>query len=224
MEIKYDIVFSRRRLISIIVAPDEGLVVRAPFRMPLKAIDKFVRDKEEWIKKHTERSSEIIRLNHSKKYVDGEKYLFLGRELTLCVRTALFPSINQLDNILEVITDGKECRVRMLLEEWYRKKAEDFIHGKFKEILARHRNYSFSPAQMVVRPMKSRWGSCTSKGKITISSVLIKLDERFTEYVIIHELCHLKFHNHGKEFYKLLEELYPDYKTIRKDLRKYITK
>jgi len=224
MEIKYDIVFSRRRSISIIVAPDEGVVVRAPYRMPLKAIDKFVRDKEEWIKKHTERSSEIIRLNHSKKYVDGEKYLFLGRELTLRIGTALFPSINQLDNILKIITDGREGRVKMLLEGWYRKKAEDFVHGKFTEILDGHRNYGFSPAQMVVRPMKSRWGSCTSKGRITISSELIKLDERFTEYVIIHELCHLKYHHHGKDYYRLLEELVPDYKAIRKDLRKYITR
>ena len=224
MEIKYHIIFSCRRSISIVITPERGIVVRAPNRVSLKTIDKFVRDKEEWIKKHTERSSEIIMLNHSKKYVDGEKYLFLGRELTLRIRNALFPSINQLDNILEIITDSKEGRVRMLLEGWYRKKAEDFIHGRFKEILDRHRNYCFSPTQMVVRPMKSRWGSCTSKGKITISSELIKLDESFTDYVIIHELCHLKYHNHGKDYYRLLETLVPDYKAIRKDLRKYITR
>ncbi|HPF02398.1 MAG TPA: M48 family metallopeptidase, partial [Bacteroidales bacterium] len=68
-----------------------------------------------------------------------------------------------------------------------------------------------------------RWGSCTSRGKITISSELIKLDPAYTDYVIIHELCHLKHHNHGKDFYRLLEELVPDYKALRKELKTHLT-
>ncbi len=104
---EYKIVFSRRRSISIIIRPDKRVEVRAPLRTPVKTIEKFIREKEEWIKKQIEKYSGIILLNNKKKYVDGEKYLFLGQELTLRIRNSLFPSLKQSDNILEVETDGK---------------------------------------------------------------------------------------------------------------------
>jgi predicted metal-dependent hydrolase len=222
MSTDYKIIFSRRKSISIVISPEQGVVVRAPYRVSLNTIEEFVRTKEEWIKKHTEKYSEAIRLNNNKDYVNGEKYLFMGRELTLRIKHALFPSINQFDTILEVVTDGKEGRVKMLIDGWYLTKAEEIFSAKLQEIITRFKDQKFSPFQLAVKSFKSRWGSCTSKGKITISSELVKLDERFIEYVIIHELCHLKYHNHGKDYYSLLETLVPDYKAIRKDLRKYI--
>ena len=86
MSTDYNIIFSGRRSISIVISADQGVVVRAPYGMSLKTIEKFVREKENWIKKHTERYSGIIRLNYGSKYVTGEKYLFMGRELTLRIR------------------------------------------------------------------------------------------------------------------------------------------
>ena len=221
MRIDYKLIYSRRRSIGIVISPDKGVEVRAPYGVSIRTVEKFVCEKEEWIRKHTERYSEIIRLNAGKKYIDGEKYLFLGWELTLRIKNALFPSINQIDNILEVTTDGKEGKIKMLIDRWYMKKAEELLSVKMQEILIRFKDQGFPPTQLTVRTLKSRWGSCTSKGRITISSELVKLDEHFIEYVIIHELCHLKYHNHGKDYYRLLETLVPDYKTIRKALRKY---
>ena len=224
MKIKYNIVYSRRRSIGIIVSPDKGVVVRAPYRASLKTIDRFVREKADWIRKHTERFSGITQLNHDKLYTDGEIHLYMGREHILKISPSSQSYVNQYDNIIEVGSDGKEGRVKMLLDRWYMKKAEEKFSAKLKEILIRYKEYNFSPSKLAVRSLKSRWGSCTSKGKITISSELAKLEERLIDYVIIHELCHLKYHNHGKGYYHLLEMLVPDYKAIRKELRKYITK
>jgi predicted metal-dependent hydrolase len=70
--------------------------------------------------------------------------------------------------------------------------------------------------------MKKRWGSCSSKGKIAISYDLIRLDEIYAEYVIIHELCHLKHHNHSANYYKLLSEVYPNWKKVKGELKKFI--
>lgn len=70
--------------------------------------------------------------------------------------------------------------------------------------------------------MKSRWGSCSSKGKITLNTELIKLADKYIEYVMIHELCHLKHHNHGPGFYALMTELCPDWKRLRNELKSYI--
>jgi predicted metal-dependent hydrolase len=80
----------------------------------------------------------------------------------------------------------------------------------------------FKPTGLVIRTMKRRWGSCSNKGVITLSTELIKLSDLYIEYVITHELCHLKHHNHGPQFYKLLSEVFPEWKTVRKELRKYI--
>ncbi|MCX6302199.1 MAG: SprT family zinc-dependent metalloprotease [Bacteroidia bacterium] len=224
MEIKYKIVFSRRRSISITVSPDEGVVVRAPYRASHKTIDKFVNEKAGWIKKQTESFSSLTRINKDKKYTDEELHLFMGREYTLKIFQSSQASVYLRNNAIEVSTDGTEGKVKILLERWYMTEAAKIITVKMNEIISRYRDYMFSPSDLVVRKLKSRWGSCTSKGKVTISSELVKLDERFTEYVIIHELCHLIYHNHGKEFYKLLGELFPEYKSVRKNLRKYITK
>jgi predicted metal-dependent hydrolase len=224
LEIKYKIVYSRRRSISITVSPDQGVVVRAPYRASHKTIDKFVNEKAGWIKKQTESFSSFTRINEDKKYTDEELHLFMGREYTLKIFQSSQSSVYLRNNAIEVSTDGKEGKVKILLERWYMTEAAKIITVKMNEIINRYRDYSFSPSELVVRKLKSRWGSCTSKGKITISSELIKLDSRLTEYVMIHELCHLKYHNHGKEFYKLLEELFPEYKSVRKNLRKYITK
>ncbi len=221
MHIDYKLIFSRRRSIGIIIRPNKEVEVRAPYGVSLRAVEKYISKKKDWIKKNIERHSEIIQLNAGKKYINGEKYLFLGRELTLRIKNALFPSVNQIDTILEVTTDGKKGIVKMLIGRWYIKKAEEIFSARLKEILIKYKEHDFSPSQLVVRSLRSRWGSCTSKGKITINTELVKLDERFIEYVIIHELCHLKYHNHGKDFYRLLEKLSPDYKTIRKEMRKY---
>lgn len=225
-EIKYQVIFSQRRTISLIVSPEKGVTVRAPYRTSYRTIEKFVKEKSGWISKNLAKHSELIRINHGKLYVDGETHLFMGKEYSLRIKESVKLSVNQYDNYIEVGVDkiNDRAKIKMLSERWYRQNAQEHFVKKLNEILIRYNDFDFSPSKLVVKPLKSRWGSCTSKGRITISSELIKLDEKFAEYVIIHELCHLKYHNHGKDFYRLLGELVPDYKAIRKDLRKYITK
>ena len=109
-----------------------------------------------------------------------------------------------------------------MLEGWFKHIAQDKIRLKFREILVKYSNYGFRPTDLVVRTMKKRWGSCSSKGKIAISYDLVRLDEVYTEYVVLHELCHLKHHDHSANFYKMLSEVYPGWKKVREELKKYI--
>ncbi len=223
-DIRYKIIFSARRSISLIVSPDKGVTVRAPYRTSLRSIERFVREKEPWIRKHLEKYSSLSRINHGKQYSDGEAHYYKGKSYNLRVIESSSPYIKENDEIIEIgVNDtGNAAEIRKILERWYRKKAQEFIDRRFEDIVNSKLPYRFLPSGFVVRPLKSRWGSCTAKGRITINSELIKLDPVFTDYVIIHELCHLRHHNHGKEFYRLLEEIVPDYKMIRKDLRKYL--
>jgi predicted metal-dependent hydrolase len=90
------------------------------------------------------------------------------------------------------------------------------------KVLIEHEHQMFKPASLIIRTMKRRWGSCSGKGVITLSTELVKLDDLYIEYVITHELCHLKHHNHGSQFYSLLSDVFPEWKAVRKELKKYI--
>jgi predicted metal-dependent hydrolase len=225
-ELKYTVILSRRRSISIILSPDKGITIRAPYRTSLRTIDSFVKQKSGWIKKHLDKYQNLTRINFEKKYADGEPHMFMGKEKILKITESASYEVNLNNGNIEVRLPEKDDRekIRFLLEKWYRQKAAEIFVQKLEEIRYRFSQYNFVPSGFVVRPLKSRWGSCSSKGKITINSGLVKLDGIFADYVIIHELCHLKHHNHSKEYYRLLTELVPDYKTIRRELRKYITK
>jgi hypothetical protein len=225
-EINYKVIYSRRRSISISISPHKGVVVRAPKSVSPERIDKFVNEKSAWIKKHLNNYSGSVRINYGKKYTDGEYHYFMGKEHILRLSGSSEAFVRMYDNIIEVgLTDTTDNRkVKAMLDKWYREQAMVYFRLLLDKILRKYESYRFEPSSMVVRPSKSRWGSCSSKGRISISSELIKLDEKFYEYIIVHELCHLKHPNHGSGFYKLLEELLPDYKEVRKELRKFVMK
>lgn len=224
-DIKYKLVYSRRRTVSIIVSPVNGVTVRAPYRTSLKSIEKYVGEKSHWILKHIDKQSGLIRLNEDKEYTGGESFLYLGRKIFLKIAGSAKSFVRTDGENLEAGSPHPEDRakIRSMIIKWYLAEAKSMIRAEATALLEKYKNYNFYPSLFVVKKLKSRWGSCSSKGVITISSELIKLDPKFTRYVITHELCHLKHHNHGKEFYLLLAELLPDYKSIRKELRRYIT-
>jgi predicted metal-dependent hydrolase len=222
--IDYKVVYSRRRSIGISVGPDTGVTVRAPYRTSIKTIEALVLSKSGWINKHLENYKSSVRINNDKIYTDGAITLFQGKPHRIKLLESNKYFVKLTGDIIEIgLKDISENRIVVaMVEKWHRIIAEEIFRKKFEEILIRFRNYNFSPSELTIRALKRRWGSCSSKGKITISSELVKLDDAYLEYVILHELCHLRHHNHGKEFYKLLSEVYPDWKQRRSELKKYI--
>ncbi len=224
-ELTYKVILSRRRSISIIVSPDKGVTVRAPLRTSLKTIDKFVNQKSGWIIKHLENHSDLTRINQGKEYVDGERHLLMGNEIILKIALSDKTFVKSENDTVEIglKVPGNTKLIKEILEHWYKKKAFEILPLLLNNVLIRYGNYNFRPTGIAIRSLRSRWGSCNSKGKITLNIQLVKLGEKYIDYVIIHELCHLKHHNHGREFYRLLEEIVPDYKSIRKELKKFLT-
>jgi predicted metal-dependent hydrolase len=222
--IDYKIVYSRRSSIGISVNPDSGIVVRAPYRTSRKTIENIVQSKSSWIKKHLESHSSLIRINNNKEYIEGESHYFRGNEFFLRLVDSERSFININADVIEIGLKVKEdkIKIKVLLERWHREMAQELFREKLNDIIQRFKDHNFSPAGFNVRVMKGRWGSCNSKGKITLSTDLVKLKEIYLEYVILHELCHLKHHNHSPEFYRLLSEVFPQWKSVRKELRRYI--
>ncbi len=223
--IKYKINFSRRRTLSIIVSPDKGVVVKAPNRTPLKMIERFVTEKSDWILKTLNKFNSLVRIDNHAGYSDGDVLLLFGREHRLklepsdkyCVRLG-----NNCTIEAGVNKDHNPLIIRSMLESWFKYVARNKLTIRFREVLVNYRNFGFQPSDFTVRTMKTRWGTCSSKGKIALSYDLVRLDDIYSEYVILHELCHLRHHNHGADFYNLLSEVYPQWKVVREGLKKYI--
>jgi predicted metal-dependent hydrolase len=224
-DFKYKIAFSRRRTLSIAVSPDKGVVVKAPLRTPIRTVERFVHEKSGWIVKTLNGFKSLKRIDKLNGYSDGDSVLLFGREHKLKLSQSGNDSVRLGNNDTIEATFSKNNNpliIRALLEDWFKFVAREKLTNKFREALVKYGDHGFPPSGFNVKTMKKRWGSCSSKNKIAISYDLIRLDEMYSEYVIIHELCHLKHHNHGTGFYKLLSEAYPDWKKVREGLKKYL--
>lgn len=221
----YRIEYSRRRSMSIIVSPDKGVTVKAPLRTPESVIGKFISEKSQWIDKSLRSFSTLQRLDNPCGYADGDSILLFGETHQLKLINSRRQSVRlngQNTIVVEFVEKPDPMLTRSILENWFKFVAKKKLCLKFSEALVKYKDYGFKPTEFTVRTMKKRWGSCSSKGKIAISYDLIRLDEKYGEYVIAHELCHLRHHNHGADYYKLLSEVYPDWKKTRQELKQYL--
>jgi predicted metal-dependent hydrolase len=216
--------YSARRSISITVNPEKGPVIRVPFRTSVKTIEKILKEKSHWIRKAVENCSSLKRIDTGKIFCNGESVLYMGKEYFLKITSSAKYFVRHSDNFIEVGINGQNDPeiIKALLESWYKSMAKKIFNVIFYELLEKYSKYGFRPTGFTVRTMKKRWGSCSSKGKIAISYDLIRLSSIYSEYVIIHELCHLIHHNHGSGYYRLLSEVFPRWKEVRKDLKQYI--
>ncbi|MBP5708562.1 MAG: M48 family metallopeptidase [Bacteroidales bacterium] len=218
--ITYHIRYSRRKTISIAIK-DGKVIVSAPHFTPKRYIASFVDSKESWIRKHLESQKSVIHLG-SMPIHDGADILFLGNNYHLSVEKSDKNTMEICgDNINVSTKDCDNSYLTKLVERWYKEQATIFFSGKLKECIALHPEYDFRPSTLVVKKMKSRWGSCSKNGTITLNTSLMKIEPKFVEYVILHELSHLKEMNHSEKFYKILSDICPDYNALRKEMHQY---
>ena len=222
--IVFRVIYSGRRSLGISVLPDSTVIVRVPYRTSLKTINRIVQEKAAWIIKH--RDSYISKNNSklNRLYCNGEKHLFRGNESILKIEKSSRNYIRFIDGFIELgldKTDNAEA-IKRLLYSGYKNEAMALFPLILSSVVEKHEDQMFKPSGLIIRSMKRRWGSCSNRGVITLSTELIKLPDTLIEYVILHELCHLKHHNHGAVYYNLLSSLHPGWKEARKELRKFI--
>lgn len=202
------------------VSPPDGRVrVTAPLTMSDEAIREFVVAKLPWIRKQQGKMGRRERYRE-KEYVSGENYSFMGQSYTLNVITTNRKQRVELgkENRLDLyvrLGSTKEQR-KKVITEWYRgelkKRIPELITKWEKEIGVRLNSWG-------VKQMKTRWGSCNPKaGRIWINLNLATKSPRCLEYVVLHELLHLREKYHNKRFYAYLGQYMPDWKEIRAEL------
>jgi predicted metal-dependent hydrolase len=221
--ITFRLVRSARRTLCISIQKDGSVLVRAPYLTSLKSIERLVKQKASWIIRHSQKMT--IRSEAGRKsYSQGEIHLFRGKESALRICRSAKAFCHFKDDLIELgLNDPSSTQdIMAILSKGYYAEAKKAFPDIMNRMLVRYHEYGFKPESLSIRRMKSRWGSCSGKGKITLNSELIRLPDIFIEYVIAHELCHLKHHNHGSGFYELLSELFPNWREIRKKLKEVV--
>jgi len=218
----YKLVYSRRKSIGIIINRDKSVTVRVPYYSSKKAVERFVVSKSGWVLKHLNKQTEKLQINCVDNLHEGSSTMYLGNTYTIAIKESKSFYVRLTGQTMEIGSKTVEGqKIALQLKRWYQQQASTVFAPKMEELIKIHSKWNFRPTEMAIRSLKSRWGSCSRSGKITLNSELVKIDPKYAEYVILHELCHLKEMNHGKGFYSILEEVCPGYKTIRKDMRQY---
>ena len=221
-EIRYEFMRSHRRSVVAKIRRDGVIEVRAPLLYRESEMIAFLNQHKRWIFNHIDRLQSTD--NQEKKYISGEIHYYLGKQYTLQVvksdKNLVFIEGNSLVINLESLENLENLNfLETLLNNWYRAQAKIVFNELLPPIIEKFKKYNVSPAKISIRDMRSRWGSCSRKGNISLNLQLVKLNENCIRQVMIHEMCHLVYFNHQAGFYALMEEMMPDWKQWKKELR-----
>ncbi|MBR1669869.1 MAG: M48 family metallopeptidase [Butyrivibrio sp.] len=176
MKKEIELIRSKRKSISIEITQDGRITVRAPLRVSVTEINRFIGEKADWIDKTLKKMEE-----RRKKSEEGNLRELSGQEIKLLV-----------------------TRAKRIIPQKVRHYAEQM---------------GLTYGRITIRMQKSRWGSCSSKGNLNFNCLLMRTPDEIIDYVVVHELCHLKEMNHSPRFWAEVEKVLPDYKDRRKWLR-----
>jgi len=198
-----ELVESRKKSISIQVLPNGMVDVKAPSHTPTQLIKETMSKRARWIVRHVEQIKQQQSGVLPREYISGETHYYMGRRYVLKVIPSDHNKVKLTRGCFEVrcAKCDKES-VQLSLEHWYKEHAREMFERRLKNIAADINWLDITPP-ITVRNMKKQWGSCSTHGRISLNWNLVKAPLECIDYVIIHELCHLKEHNHSKKFYEL---------------------
>lgn len=222
---KQDIIFSLKRkdgaTLSITVQPDGGVKVVAPMGADEDEVLKRLAKRARWITRQQERFSLYLPKLSRRPERTGQSIRFLGRQYRVRVvqlADSHRKTVARNRNVLEVrLSDPRdEGSLGCEIDRWWQAEAHGVIGERFERCLSLVPSID-SPG-FSLRKMTKRWGSFTASGRILLNPVLLAAPVDCIDYVIVHELCHVKHPNHQRGFYHLLETVLPDWKRRKERL------
>jgi predicted metal-dependent hydrolase len=226
MKIYYQVFFviSQKPKIIIDVLHNGTVHVKAPISTPLTEVKVAVHKRARWIYNHVEKIKLLYAHVLPRLYVSGESHYYLGKRYLL--KVIQLESDNQKYNQqvklikgqLQIYTVSNQVSViKVLLAQWYRQHALKIFERRINALASRIIWLNNIP-KWRLHSMKKQWGSCSPQKIISLNPSLIKAPRECIDYVIYHEICHIKEHNHSKQFYALLTQFMPDWKIVKAKL------
>ena len=205
---------SNRRTMSISVDPDQRVVVTAPAAAPEEKVAAVVRRRAQWIRRQQLAFEEMPPPPQPRKWVAGETHRYLGRQYRLKIVTGAQPSVRLVGPffVVTAVAPNDPETIRAQMDRWYREHAKTILTERVAHAVRRaHWLHLATPPAVTVRRMWKRWGSTTPSGRVYFNVDLVKAPLGCIEYVVVHELVHLKCPNHGPAFWRLLGRCLPDW-------------
>jgi len=211
---EYKVIRKKRKTLGIKISAGGELFVYAPTYVSIKTIENILVKRKEWIEEAK---------NKIKKYVHGDRILFLGKEYKINLIKTQDKNINiefDASKFNVYIYEENSCCINDKIKDLlYSKHKEDFFHMINHRINILSEKMSVKPNKVSVRYQKTIWGSCSGDDNISINFKLALAPLDVVDYILIHELCHILHKNHSKEFWMAVQSFMPDYREKRKWLK-----
>lgn len=217
--IRYEVRFlASRQTLAIEVHPDSRVLVRAPIDCPEALIAERLQKRAAWISRQLAEFERYRPRTPARQYIQGESHLYLGRQYRLKLISGDATSVKMARGQLLVTLPGElePERVKGLLHRWYL----DHARAVFTEVLGASLLHfkGVAAPRLIVRAMQSRWGSLSRAGTMTLNVNLVRAPHPCIEYVVTHELCHTRHRDHDTRFFRLLEQVMPDWEQRKQRL------
>lgn len=221
----------RARQLKLSFSPkEESMTLTVPYFMPSIFVHQFLATKQGWIEKQWKKCEDQKKHFPQHTYKEGDFFWYLGQKLTLKIIVsprALDKRFNKraykvINDVVQVTVapqlsiSDQILKVKELLVSFYKQKASEVIHDRLDDL---NKEGQFMYHRVTFRNQKTRWGSCSSRGNLNFNWRLVMAPIEVIDYVVFHELCHLRQMNHSKKFWNLVSQKIPDHKQHRKWLR-----
>ncbi|MCO4782341.1 MAG: M48 family metallopeptidase [Candidatus Cloacimonetes bacterium] len=224
-EIRFEIIYSKRRTFGIKVSGDGSVIARSPNNVDETEVITFVKNHSKWILKQRRlliesRSDKVF----TQSYEQGQLHRYLGNEYILKVSFSKRRGVNLFEKSLIVKTPkpDESKDVERTLRAFYKAQAQQILPQMIEKSWSKFKHFNLDPPEYKYRFLKRKWGTCRIDGLITLNLELMKEDMDCIEYVIIHEMCHLLVPNHSKKFYDLMDTMLENHRDIEDRLDKII--
>ncbi|PCI23214.1 MAG: hypothetical protein COB67_12980 [SAR324 cluster bacterium] len=198
---------------------EAGVVtIVVPENMESTRISKVLTAKHRWILEKLVLQKEAL-FSRDKQYISGEAFSYLGRNYRLKIQNGPFTPVKLKHGQLTTTQpEGNQDahRIRKALLLWYQEHAKIKLTEKAKRYA---RILEVIPTAIGIKTFKSRWGSCSAEGQIDFNWKIIMAPNRIVDYIVVHELCHLKHHDHSPRFWKEVEQVIPNYTECKEWLK-----
>lgn len=209
-----------KRSIGLTLNVNGRISVSAPCSVPLKRVRDFVVSQRDWIIAQS-REYEILRANFPRKiYCKGEKFPFLGGWLTLRFESGSRLWAERDGGDLKIFVPPDENFDPMIAHPELASVVAELFEREGRRVLSERVQFlvertGLRPSAVIFRSQKTRWGSCSASGQISLNWRLVVAPCEVIDYVVVHELAHLRYHNHSLRFWNLVREHHPQFQAHR---------
>lgn len=216
-DIEYELKKSARKTTSIYIERDGTITVLAPEPYDMTVIEEILESKRSWIYRNLAEWEDLNRTRVEREYVNGEGFPYLGSTYRLQIVDKAAHDLS-LKNGMFILKRSSLSNAKLKFVEFYKEKAKIRIP---KQVEKYAKQMGLKPSGFRVQELKNRWASCSADGMLNFHWRCMMAPLSALEYIVVHELAHLKHPNHTAGFWSTVEKVLPDYQQSKGWLRLY---